>query len=684
VAFQPYLHEVVTCVRAPSTVLSGRDGQIRAGGAHGLLHAETRFLSELVATIDGREPAPIGHHLVDGGTVRFVAAVVGVGDDIADPTVRLVRERTVDAGRLRERLTVVNDSRRPVRVELTIRAAVDMAPIGAVKAGRAEPTVAADTATRTLVRWTAGPLRTELRPAASPAGTDPAVTVTGGDVTLTWALAVASRSTAVVELDVTAGDAGPAGWFPAAPLPAWAGTLTVRSADPDLGPLVDRSIDDVVALLLADGEATTDTFVAAGSPWYLTLFGRDSLWTARFLLPLTTDVAAGTLRTLARRQASSEDPVTGAEPGKILHEVRRARGAGTGRGLPPVYYGTVDATPLWVSLLHDAWCWGLPDAEVAPLLDPLEAALGWIVGHGDRFLSYRDESGQGLANQGWKDSGDAIQDAQGEIATPPITLCEVQGYAHRAALDGARVLDAFGRPGAADARRYAVGLTESFRGSFWVEGPDGLFPAVALDGAGRPVDSLTSNIGHLLASGLLDDAERDRVAHLLAGPGLAGGYGLRTLDSRHASFNPIGYHTGSVWPHDTAIAIDGLVHAGCGSDAVALTRGLLGAARRFDYRLPELFGGSDAADGPPLAYPAACHPQAWAAASVLVLLRAILGLAADVPAGVLTVRPDPAFGALFPLEVDGLRVAGHRVDVAVDAGGRADVVTDAPLRVLVN
>ena len=344
---------------------------------------------------------------------------------------------------------------------------------------------------------------------------------------------------------------------------------------------------------------------------------------------------------------------TAAEPGKILHEVRTGPLI-DGLDLPPVYYGTVDATPLWISLLHDAWCWGLGDDEVARVARPAGSGHGVDDRSHEPFLSYRDESGRGLSNQGWKDSGDSIQDAGGGIAEPPITLCEVQGYALPGGArrrPAARRLRPTGRRCRAAVRRR--GSLARFREQFWVDGPAGPFPAVALDGQRRPVDSLTSNIGHLPATGILDDAEVAAVAAQIARPCLDSGYGLRTLADDHPRYNPLGYHTGTVWPHDTAIAIDGLARTGHGDVAGRLAAGLLARRRRtFDHRLPELFGGWPASAGPPLAYPASCRPQAWAAAAALVVLRAALGLHADVPAGTLTIRPDAGFAVLFPLDRD--------------------------------
>ncbi len=680
---QPLLHDLVVCVQAPVAVLSTGDGQIHADGAQGLLRSDTRHLSRLVVTVDGREPLGVGHRLETAATAGFVGIVRGVGDPIADPTVRIERRRTATGGGVDEEVRVVNDGRSPVRVVLAVQAEADMAAVDGVKEGKRFSPVPAD-ATGSTVTWAAGGWTTVL--AATPA---PTRTVGDADhPSMEWLLDLPARSDVVVRVEVSvSGPPGAAGFAAPGSRSNWAGSVSVRSPDPHLGPLVERSLSDLSGLLLADGDA--GTFAAAGSPWYFTLFGRDSLWAASFALPVGVELAHGTLKVLARRQGRVHDPATGEEPGKILHEVRGPAGLPGDRRRPtPVYFGTIDAAPLWISLLHDAWAWGLPTDRVAELAEPLAAALDWVTSHGDPgrsgFLAYHDVTGDGLANQGWKDSGDSIQDAAGVIAPPPITLCEAQAYAHRAALDGARLLDALDRPGGERARAFAADLARRFRDEFWVDGPAGTFPAVAIDGGGHRVDSLTSNIGHLLLGGLLDEEEVACVVRWLADPRLSSGYGLRTLDATHPYFNPLGYHSGSVWPHDTAIVIGALRDAGHPEAAAHLTHALLVAAHAFDYRLPELFGGWPAADGPVVAYPAACRPQAWSAAAALVLVRAALGLRVDVPAGTLTVTPDPTFAGLYPLEVRGLRVAGHRLDITVRADGRADVVTDAPLRVLAN
>jgi glycogen debranching enzyme len=456
--------------------------------------------------------------------------------------------------------------------------------------------------------------------------------------------------------------------------------LIVSADDRRLDELVRRSVADLDALRMRDG---ADLYYAAGSPWYLTLFGRDALWAARLALPLGTEVAAGTLRALARRQGTTHDPQTEAEPGKILHEVRPVDAA---HWLPPVYYGSVDATALFVVTLADAYRWGMPAAEVAALLPHVVRALDWLGTH-TPFVSYRP-SGRGLSNQGWKDSHDGVQFADGRLAEPPLALSEVQAYTYQALVDGAWLLDALGAFGALDAgtdavpperggadpagagrlRERAKGLAERFRAAFWRHGEHGAYPVIAVDGAGRPVDGPASNMGHLLGTGLLDAAETARVARWLATPELAAPHGLRTLATSAAGYNPISYHAGSVWPHDTAIAILGLVRGGQPEVAAGYVRALLRAAERFDYRLPELYGGD--ADATP--YPPACRPQAWAAAAGPALVTALLGLSADAPAGRLTLRP-MAPSPVGAFRVRGLRVAGGELDVSVDAAGAATV-----------
>lgn len=503
-----------------------------------------------------------------------------------------------------------------------------------------------------------------------------------GQVTLHWDLQVEPGREVTVSWSLQVQDAGAIVVAPPAG-PSWRAPC-VRAEDRSLERLVARSLDDLHALRMATSDRPDEVFLAAGAPWYLTLFGRDSLWAARMLLPLTTGVAASTLRLLAAHQGRRLDPDTGEAPGKILHELRRA-GAEHAGGvqLPALYFGTVDATALWICLLHDAWRWGLAGNEVEALAPALEAALGWLRVHagGDGFLQYVDESGRGLSNQGWKDSGDAVRFADGTRALPPIALCEVQGYAYEAAISGARLLDLLDRPGGDEWRGWAAALSARFRDRFWVEDAAGRFPALALDGDNRQVDSLTSNVGHLLGTGLLDAAESELVAAAVTGADMDGGFGLRTMSERMAGFQPLSYHCGSVWPHDTAIVVHGLVRAGQSARVSGLVAGLLAAGESFDHRLPELYSGDDATGlGRPVPYPAACRPQAWSAAASVVLLQAVLGLEVDVPAGRISLRP-PRPSPVGALRVDGLCIGNDTVTVELDASGTVLEVSGTSLHV---
>lgn len=670
-AAQPPLHEAVICVHDGRVAISGSDGQIRRGGAHGVYIGDRRLLNLMELRIDGLEAAPIARRQVGADAAWFAGALWRDQRD-PDPALVVRRERRV-AGGVRDTVVITNYGRADVAVSVELELGADGADIFAVKAGQPGTKLApAPVGELSGVAWTLTDRPETLRVEAEP----PPSTLIGGR--LEWSVGLAAGETWQAVLTVhaaarpgeVAGPSGPAPWS----------RPVVTCADERLALLVERGVADLEALLLADPEHPGDVFAAAGAPWFMTLFGRDSLWAARMALPLGTKLAAGTLRALARRQGERYDRVTEEAPGKILHELRRADPAARGE-LPPQYYGSVDATALFVTLVVDAWRWGLATEVAEELLPHVERALTWLKAQAADdpagFLRY-SRGGTGLTNQGWKDSDDGVQFADGQLAAAPLALCEVQGYAYRAAATAADLLEAFGRPGAASWRAWAADLRARFVPAFWVDTPDGGYPAVALDGAGTRVDSLTSNAGHLLTTGILDPPQQASVAAALVRPELDSGWGLRTLSSASPAFNPLSYHGGSVWAHDTAIAVHGLAAIGAGTAAGSLLRGLLAAAPWFDYRLPELHGGLTRRPGQaPLAYPAACRPQAWAAAAAVLLVEALLGLQPDVPAGRVVVAPLRPFPFRF-LRVTGLTIAGHPFDVAVDGDGIADVLDVAP------
>jgi glycogen debranching enzyme len=665
----PYLHDLVTSLAAPWVALSPRSGQLDGAGAEGVYARDRRVLSVLRVTIDGRPPHPVHVDEPTAWTSRYDAVVEHLGDTGHDPTVMLRRTREVHDGGMTERVTLVNRSRTTVECELAIVLGTDLAGTAAVRSGAAAELPPSEPVREGEgLAWDDGAgLRVRMRFEPAP------------DRDLAWNLKVEPGQEQTVTLELTADFPAPAEFAIEAPgeRETYA-EVAVDCDDSRLGPWVRRSLQDIAALQLADAG---DRYLGAGPPWYLTLFGRDSLISAGMLIAVDPDLAAGTLRALARRQGTRIDPDSAEQPGKIPHELRaEVADHGAGLVLPAAYYGTHDATPLWITTLHKAWRWGMPETEVRELLPALHRALGWLRDYadpdGDGFLEYIDESGHGLANQGWKDSRDAVQWPDGTLAEAPIALCEVQGYAYAAAMAGAELLAAFGHD-AAQWLAWAAALKERFRAAFWVDG----YPAIALDGSKRPVAGPASNMGHLLGTGLLDAAEEDAVARRLATPELDSGFGLRTLSRDMTYFNPLGYHTGSVWPHDTAMAVQGLYAAGHAATASSYVAGLTTAAESFAYRLPELYGGLGLAhERTPTPYPLSCRPQAWAAASAVAVVVAALGIRPDVPGATLQVRPADAL-PWRRLEVRGLRVGGGRLSVRVEEGSLTILESPDSLRI---
>ncbi|MFT4122480.1 MAG: glycogen debranching N-terminal domain-containing protein [Microbacteriaceae bacterium] len=615
---QPLLHDETVILRAPVQAWQAGDGTIGGRPIHGVWLGDARIVSRLELSVGGAR----GEHIATLDTAvdeaGFVALLRHLDDTgSADPHVRSVHRRRVLADGVEERLRIESDLDHPLGTEVLVRIEADLAGMDLVKSGAsAEPAAIRPHASG--ARWGREAIRVELSAAGARLDTE------GTALLLRWHVEVPAHGAAEIGWSIAASDdeavltaaAGPAPW-----------TAPTVESDDRLRRWVARALGDLDALRLESARVPGEQFLAAGSPWFFTLFGRDSIWAARMLLPLGTGIAASTLRALAALQGTARVTETAEQPGKIMHELRQSTLELPGEGitLPPLYYGTVDATPLWVCLLHDAWRAGMPEAEVEALLPSLEAALAWMRDFGDSdgdgLLEYVDESGHGLSNQGWKDSGDSVQWRDGTLATGPIALCEVQAYAYEAAMHGAALLERFGRDGE-PWRRWAATLRARFHERFWVDDPAGAYPAIALDADKRAVDSLTSNLGHLLGTGLLDAAQSELVARRLLSPALDSGFGLRTLQTDAAGYWPLGYHRGSVWPHDTAIAIRGLAIAG--HDPAALAEGLLAAAAAFDYRMPELFGGDPAsAAARPVPYPAACRPQAWSAAAAVTVWDAL-------------------------------------------------------------
>lgn len=656
---QPLLHDLASCVAAPGLLLSSPDGQVRPRGVSGWFVGDVRLLDRCELSMQGSDLDLVRSATIGADRQEFSYVARSVGDRLPDPTVRIDRVRRLEADGFTEQLWVESVAEQPVDLVLQLDAGTDFASMATVKQGFHGERVPAQPSQGGL-RWAVD--RADAALDAQPA---PVVDADAGSLVWRWRLTRGERR----EILVRATTATRATFGPGRPAP-W--RAAVEAADVRVRRTARQSLADLEGLLLADDG---DQFLAAGSPWFLTLFGRDSLWAARMLVPFDTGLALSTLRVLARRQGTRDDESTEEQPGKIMHELRPGELDLGAQVLPPVYYGTVDATPLFVCTLADAHAWGADPEQVRELLPAVRRCLTWLLAQSAEsgWLRYVDHTGHGLSNQGWKDSHDSVQFADGRLAEPPIALCEVQAYAYEAAVRGSALLEACGADPVPGLLEWAEALRARFAEAFWVDTPDGGPVAIALDGEKRRADSVTSNIGHLLGIGLLTAPATDRISALLTDPRLDSGFGLRTLASDSPRFSRLSYHGGTVWPHDTAIAVRGLAAEGQLEEAARLGRGLLVAAEDFGYRLPELYGGDAADDVPfPSVYPAACRPQAWSAAAPLAVLVAVTGIVADATTGRIE-HPARTSRALGAFTLRGLRVGRETFDVHVGHDGAVRV-----------
>ena len=642
----------VTLVEGRTFCLSNGIGDIQPGTPHGLFFRDARLISRWELRLDGQAPHPLSVITHEAFAAMFVLRRPPMAGR-ADSTLLVVRERLVGDG-LRETITLDNLGREASAITLVLHVDADFMDLFAVKGGRASnggadaTVVGAELFLRARCNASGGlSVSASADPLVLPGALSWRIVVPPGERWITEIVVQPTLASRPVQPKFHRGErlerSGPA-----RKIQAWRSASTVIAADdPVLTQVLRRTESDLGALQIHDPDQDGRPFVAAGAPWFMTLFGRDSLLTAWMALPLDVGLALGTLQTLAESQGKRIDPITEEEPGRILHELRlgpdSARVLGGNH-----YYGTVDATPLFVMLLAECWRWGADEVTVRALLPAADAALSWIDHHGNRdgdgFVEYQRATDRGLINQGWKDSFDGINDAAGRVASPPVALCEVQGYVYAAWLARAELADAFDDP--LTAARYlaaAEKLQQRFAETFWL--PDLGWYAVALDGRKHPVDALTSNVAHCLWSGIATDEHAAVIVERLATDDMDTGYGLRTLAASMGAYNPMSYHNGSVWPHDTAIAVAGLLRYAHLDGAVDLAQrlaaGLLDAAAAFGGRLPELFCGFSRTEfSPPIPYPTSCSPQAWASAAPLLLVRSFLGLDLHVPHRTLTIQPN--------------------------------------------
>ncbi len=658
-------------------------GEIAPESEQGVFSSDTRFVSRYNLYVNG-EP----WDLLTSAAVQYYAARI----HLANPRVEtedgvieardlglLVRRRVADG--IHEDLDLSSYATRPLRFQLEIAIRADFADIYEVRAHRFVRRG------RTRTAWDAE--RIELRTTYENRDFKRALVVqfvgstrppvyANGRAVFEVALAPGQSWHTCVYLVLVEGDRAhvPIHTCDAASRPgielghlqaAWTSIATQLSTpNEDVYRTFKQSVEDMGALRMHDQDFAPDVWIpAAGVPWYVALFGRDSLIVSLQNTLVHAPFALGALKKLAQYQATELDDWRDAEPGKILHELRVGELAHF-RKIPHVpYYGTADATSLYPIVLHEAWKWTGSRALLEEYRAVALQCLAWIDRYGDLdgdgFQEYRTRSPQGYENMGWKDSGDAVVYPDGRAVPQPKALCELQGYVFDAKLRLAEVFEALGEPDrAARLRAQAAELQRRFEQAFWCE--DLGFYAFALDPAKQPVKSVASNVGHCLWSGIVSPERAARVVRRFLEADLWSGWGIRTLSARHPAYNPFSYHRGSVWPHDNGLIALGFKRYGFAEEANRLARDLFEAASFFDqYRLPELYAGLPREVGAfPVQYVGANIPQAWAAGSVFHLLQAILGLRADAPRGRLLVHPTlPSW--LPALELRGLQVGQARL-----------------------
>jgi glycogen debranching enzyme len=661
-------------------LVSLRDGRLPAEVEHplGLWFRDCRFLCTHELRICGHLPRLLT--ATDAAGTQAVHELTNPDLELADgqrlpaQSLRLRVERTAEAeGALRQRIAVRSYHRHPIRLPLELRLGADFQPMlelrGVVPRHERPPPevgpegfslVGRDRVRRsTAVRATPEPRRLD-------------------DGSLVFELDLEPRGAADIEVDFEVSERTNGEVSRDVPRRRLQKRTQVSSDDQLFNRILERSLDD---LDLLHSELDGYSYYAAGVPWFATLFGRDSLITSFQTLSFVPGVAEETLRLLASRLGQEYNDERDEEPGKVLHELRVGEPATLGETPFARYYGSVDATPLFLCLLgrHADWSGNLD--LFRELRGPAEAALEWIDRYGDLdgdgLVEYRRRSPHGLVTQGWKDSVDGLPDDAGEPLQGPVALVEVQGYVIAAKRLMARMFELDGEGARAERLRDEAGALEAQLERFWL--PDPACYAIGLDGEKRPGSGLTSNQGHLLWSNAVSDERAQAIRDVLMSDDMFTGWGVRTLAQSHPAYNPVGYHTGSVWPHDSALIAFGLRRYGFDEDFTQIFEGLLEAASRFDdYRLPELFAGFARAEfDEPVPYPVACQPQAWAAGSIPFLLKWGLGLSPDaLERRLAIVRPSlPRW--LGRVEVTGLPLGDARIDLVFERAGEHVTLADA-------
>ncbi|GIO13457.1 amylo-alpha-1,6-glucosidase [Cohnella xylanilytica] len=622
---------------------------------NGLYMKDTRFLSRFELSVEGRRPVLLS----SAADENYVATFRLTNEHMTEngelilwrESVEIVRERFIYGDVLYESVSLTNFSTRDASFALTLGIDADFKDMFLVRGFQPADRLGK------VARREAGPSHWRAEYEGSD-GIAKAVTVRwdleaatdseSGDLSFAIRLGPAEKRVLHLTAAPSIEGAEPKVLEHAAALAElrrdverWrSGAMSASSDNPVLDRLYERGVQDMQVLLSDFGFGP---ITVAGLPWFAVPFGRDSLIAALQMLPLDPATSLGTLRMMAAFQGKEIDPWKDEQPGKIMHELRAGELSRSGQVPFAPYYGSIDSTPLFLLLAAEYVHWTGDLASVEPLLPTLERALEWIDSYGDRdgdgFVEYFQESAKGIANQGWKDSEDSVVHKDGRFAKAPIALIEVQGYVYQAKSRLAPILEKLGRAEwAAKLRAEAAKLKEALDPAFWME--DESFYAIALDGENEQVRSVTSNPGHLLLSGILSEERARQVADRLVADDMFSGYGIRTMSTEATGYNPMSYHDGSIWPHDNSLILLGMSRYGLLDAAATVADGLIKAAGQFEYaRLPELFCGYSDEIGYPVSYPVACSPQAWAAGTSVVLVRAMLGLEPNALEGTFKLNP---------------------------------------------
>jgi glycogen debranching enzyme len=667
-------------------------GDIGTEQTSGFFSEDVRFLSSLRLTVDGQPPL-----LLSSGKVEYFSAAFysrnPTTTGLAQDTLLISRERFVGNG-LQDRVVVQNESAERVSFVVGLEVAADFADLFTVKDrdfSLGDPEHAKPLPSPVEPVFEEPQQRFAFVDSGWSESThvflSEAGEVDGGLVR--WQVELDRHEEWSVTIGVTPSTASPNGSTPEWPdvehrfgeelahvqesLASWQLRLPqLRASWDPLQHAFHQSVADLAALRLRSNGGM-GKLPAAGMPWFMTVFGRDTIIASLQTLLFGPELARTALGALAELQASADDPEIDAEPGKILHELRRGKAAAAWFG---TYYGTVDATPLYLILLSEVWRWTDDILLVRDLQEPALRALRWIDEYGDRdgdgFVEYERRTPRGLANQSWKDSGDSQRFADGRLARTPIAPCEVQGYVYDAKRRTAGIARVVWRDRELADRLdgEADELRRRFDEAFWVEERGGYY-ALALDGDKQRVDSVCSNIGHLLWSGIVPEERADAVVDRLMGESLWSGWGVRTMATDDAAYNPLAYHNGSVWPHDNSLIAWGLARYGRWPEAQRIARRIFEAAAHFGFQLPEVFAGLRRSDTPfPIPYPTAAKPQAWAAGAPVLLLQLLLGLQPDPLLHALTsIAPPELPSWLGQIRLTGVRAFEAQWEVRLENGG---------------